>query len=375
MKPAPRFDAWPLRPPPNYQHWMIGGLVVLALVGSLGVLLRPVMERWLPLIGLLALALWLLALLLRTLFFRFNRHNADCYTVAAQGVEHRWWSRHRQQAGLVEMVLLGPSCSAPQHRARLFMLERRPPPVVSSDAGKVLRIGQVLFEERSERERQLARMLALQLQVQRPEPFAEPFLACHWQGSLAAWKHFAAEMHQRFQLTLPEQPEPWLGQNSLDSLIDRLHDAPEQALVLCAGCESAAPDPHSPLPAGEAAVLWLLGKSGSVRVGRGESFLAAADDLATVAARALQQGGLAPTPLACAGFAAAADLDLSGLDWTPLQPPPETHFGELPRLQGMIALSLAAAHARLNAASCAWLAADPSCTLALGVVTADDSTR
>lgn len=373
MKPAPQFKPWPLRSEPRYLHWMVSGVVVLALVGCMGVLLRPLVERWLPLLGAFALMLWLLALMVRVLVYRLNRHNADCYHDAVQVVEERWWRRHRQQAALQEMVLLGPACSQPEQRSRLFMVERKPPQAIDSEAGAMLRIGQVLADEPGVREQQLARLLALQLQAQRPEAFAGPLLQCYWSGAAEAWEHFAEEMHQRFQLTLPEQPEPWSGLGSLEALIDRLHDAPDQALVLCAGCESVLPDKNHRLPAGEAAVLWLLGKTGGVGIARGESFSATQDELSVVAARALQQAGLATSPPACAHFLPSTDSDLPDLDWPPIQPPPETHFGELQRLPAMVALSLAAAHAQLNATPSAWLARDPSCTLALGVVTPDDA--
>ncbi|WP_110968869.1 hypothetical protein [Pseudomonas huaxiensis] len=371
MKPAPHLDPWPLRPAPRYMRWMVSGLLVLALVGCAGVLLRPLIERWLPLIGALVLALWLLALLLRTLFYRFNRHNAECYSVAAQQVEQRWWTRYRQQAALVEMVLIGPACSAPEHREALFMVERKPP--IAKDGA--LRVSQVFARERSERECTLAKRLVLQLHAQHPEPFSGPVLYCYWQGSPAAWNSFASEMSRRFTLVLPEQPEPWLGLHSLDSIIDRLQDAPEDALVLCAGCESVAPHKDKPLPAGEAAVLWLLGQSGGVRIARGDGFVKDTDDLADVAGRVLQQSGLEHPASACASFARTEGPELSDLEWNPIKPAPEVNFGELEQLSAMVALSLAAAHTALKNTPSTWLADDPSCTLGLGVVVPDDSTH
>ena len=368
MKPAPYFKPWPLRPPPQYLRWLVGGLVLLAAVGCAGVLLRPWMERWLPLLGALALVTWLLALLLRVLFFRFNRHNAECYGTAARQVEERWWSRHRQQAALVEMVLLGPACILPAHRAGLFNAENKPPQAQDSDGGQVLRFPSVLAKGQGERERQLAKRLVLQLQAQRAEPFAGPLLSCYWQGSTEAWQVFAEEMQRAFKITLPPQPLPWNGLDSLDEAIDHLHQADAEALVLCAGCESRPGRKDSPLPAGEAALLWLLGKTDGVRIARGEAFVESKDRLPEVAERALRQVSLEHPAKACASFAPAP----AELDWSPLQPAPALNFGEPKRLEAMLALSLAAAHAQLDAQPVAWLASDPSCTLALGVVTPDD---
>lgn len=368
MKPAPHFEAWPLRPPPQYQRWLVGGLVVLAVVGCVGVLLRPWMERWLPLLGVLALVAWLLALLLRVLLYRFNRHNAECYGVAAREVEQRWWSRHRQQAALVELVLLGPACSLPEHRAGLFKAENKPPQAVDHDGGQVLRFSQVLAKGQGERERQLAKRLVLQLQAQCTEPFTEPLLRCYWQGSSESWQVFAKEMQRCFKLALPPQPLPWQGLDSLDAAIDDLHQAGADALVLCAGCESLPGRKDSPTPAGEAALLWLLGKTGGVRIARGEAFVKGTDSLPEVAGRALRQAGLEHQAKVCASFAPAP----AELDWRALQPAPTLNFGELNRLEAMLSLSLAAAHTQLDAQPVAWLASDPSCTLALGVVTPDD---
>lgn len=369
MRRAPRFDPWPLRPAPHYLRWMVGGLLVLALVGCAGVLLRPFIERWLPLIGALALALWLLAFLLRVLFYRFNRHNADCYSGAAEKVEQRWWSCYRQQVALAEMVLIGPACSTPEHRGRLFLAEQTPP-VVQDGA---LRFGQMLVRTPAERECKLAVRLALQLHAQHPGPLTGPLLHCYWQGSREAWSSFAGEMHARFALTLPEQPEPWLGLQSLDGIIDLLQDASEDAWVLCAGCESAVPRLHSPLPAGEAGVLWLLGKAGGVRITRGDGFIEGTDDLAFVATRVLQQAGLEHPPSACVRFASDQGPAPADLEWTAVQPAPDINFGQLERLKPMIALSLAAAHTELKNTPSAWLADDPSCTLALGLVKPDDA--
>ncbi|MEE1922945.1 hypothetical protein V0R50_11800 [Pseudomonas sp. 148P] len=370
MKPAPHFAAWPLRPPPQYLRWMVGGLVVLALVGCAGVLLRPWLEDWLPALGALALVAWLLALLLRLLAFRFNRHNAACYGAAVEQVEQRWWSHHRQQAALVDLVLIGPACSVPDDRAGLFEAERKPPQAKAEEGGQVLRSTQVLGKGQARRELQLARLLAMQLQAQRSEPFSAPLLHCYWQGSAEAWQVFAEETGRRFNVVLPDQPRPWTGLDSLDQAIDALHQADAEALVLCAGCESLPGRQDSKLPGGEAALLWLLGKSGGVRIARGEAFVADRDALPEVAERALRQCHLQGPTQACASFSPA----LAELGWNPLPAAPLLNFGELQQLEAPVALSLAAAHAQLNAMPSAWLASDPSCTLALGVVTPDDPT-
>lgn len=343
---------------------------MLALMGGAGVVLRPWMDRWLPMLGALALLLWLLAMVLCVLLYRFNRHNAACYSAAARQVEQRWWARHQQRAALVEMVLIGPACSLPEHRRDLFKAESKPPQARDGDGGKVLRSSQVLAKGQVERERQLAKLLVFQLQAQLAEPLVDPLLRCYWQGSTDAWRTFAAAMDEHFGITLPECPEPWRGHDSLERAIDELQEVDEHGLILCAGCESLPGGKDNGTPAGEAALLWLLGKAGGVKIARGEAFVEHDDAWPEVAQRALQQSGLEQPVNTCASFSPAP----AECDWNLLQPAPVINFGELQQLEAMVALSLAAAHVQLNAKPCAWLASDPSCTLALGVVTPDETT-
>jgi hypothetical protein len=377
MIPAPEFAAYPLSQAPVYARWLTSGVVLMAVASSVSVLLRPFIEVWVMAAGVAMLAVaWTLTLLLRVLYYRFNRHNAQCYGAAVQEVQQAWWARHRQQVALIEAVLLGPGCSAPPHRQRLFDPEHRVLVPEDKGDGPMIRMRQVMGLEVAERERQLAKLLVLQWQQQTPPPADLQPLHCYWLGSPDAWQAFAQQMAISFpQVRLPEQPEAWQGVDSLSAIIERLQGVPTHARILCAGCQSTAPMQDSRLPAGEAAVLWLLAPQGGVRFFRGEWFSPGAQSLAAVAERALQQGGLAAPAPVCVSFSQPDAAGLRDLGWNLRQHVQDAHFGALPCLEGMVAQTLAAWHAEQHGEPCAWLTHDPHHTLALGIVEPNDSNR
>ena len=94
MNAAPEFAAYPLVPAPVYSRWMVSGVTLLVVLAGVGVVLRSVIE---PHVAVTAVAfaslVWLLALLLRVLYFRLNRHNAQRYHEAAEQVSQAWWMR------------------------------------------------------------------------------------------------------------------------------------------------------------------------------------------------------------------------------------------------------------------------------------------
>lgn len=265
-----------------------------------------------------------------------------------------------------------------QSRTAATPVQSRPPTPTpgSTPEGATIRLLQVFGDEVAERERHLANLLVLQWQAQQPEPLALQPLACYWQGSLATWQAFVEQMTKCFpEVRLPEQPEPWQGIRSLDSIIDRLQGAPAEARILCAGCQSSPPGPESLLPAGEAALLWLLGPEGGVRFSRGEWFDADTEHLVTVAERALQQGQLTAPPQCCVSFSQPGVPGLSAHGWNTSQYRQDANFGALGSLEAMVVQTLAAAYATQHQVPCAWLANDPHHTLALGIVEPDDSIR
>ncbi|MFL8991178.1 hypothetical protein Q8X48_22510 [Pseudomonas sp. QLc11A] len=377
MNTAPKFDTYPLERAPDFPWWYaIGaGLFVLACAGAMqldfGSFYNPIM-RFLLIASVLAP--WLLIFLLRVLFYRLNRHNSQCYAETSQQIQQAWWVRHRQTVALIEAVLVGGGSSDPEHRQALFSADHQPPAPAMTPDGATVRLLQMFGDEVVEREWQLAKLLVLQWQAQRPEPGPLQPLACYWQGSLSAWQAFVEQMGKTFaQVQLPEQPESWRGIDSLDSIIYRMQGAPSDARILCAGCQSLPARPDSRLPAGEAAVLWLFGPEGGVRFSRGEWFDADTELLPTVAERVLQQSEITSPPQACVSFSQPDVPSLSLHGWNTKQNVQDANFGDLEGLQAMVVQTLAAWYVEQHQVPCAWLANDPHHTLALGIVKPDDS--
>ncbi|MCY1506408.1 hypothetical protein D9M68_406580 [compost metagenome] len=371
MKPDPQFAPYPEARPPVYARWWISGAVLLAMTGTGGVLLRPFVEpRAGAALAAMTLLLWVLVLLLRTLYYRLNRHIAYAYAKETAVLKRRWWTRHRQQAALMDFVLIGALGSTALHWRRVLSRQAQKPPSRHEGAGQAIRLMQVFEQDAGDRECELARQLAMEWVRQRQEPGALAPLRCYWQGSPAGWSCFAEQMALDCpDMSLPEQPEPWRGVASLDSIIDLLQDAPRDARVLCAGSQSTTARAEAPLPAGEAAVLWLLGPhGGSVRVSRGEWYATDQEPLADVARRALQQAELEKPAEACIAFSQPSLTELSELGWNLTQHQQDDNWGELEGLQPLVVLTLAACHAQQHGKPCAWLATDPENTLAFGVV-------
>ena len=369
MKPAPEFAPYPAVQPPAYRRWLTAGIVSLVSLSSVGALLRPFPGQDLAVVALLfATALSALALLLRVLHYRFSHHTAQCYEASVQQVQQAWWSRHRQNAALIDAVLLGPPCSRPEHRMRLFDPSRTAPTAQVTAKGLVLRVGQIFGTEFGERERQLAKLLVVKWQEQSPQLGPVRITHCYWQGSSQAWQAFVDQMWISFpQVRLPDEPVSWEGIRSFDSIIDVLQKAPSESRILCAGCESSVARHDAVLPAGEAALLWLMAAKGGVRFFRGEWFEKGGELLQAVAKRAMDQGALESSVAVCISFCDPA-MSVAGTGW-PIGPHRQgIYFGALPGLGGMVAQTLAAWYAETYGEPCAWLADDAVHTLALGVV-------
>lgn len=376
MTPMPEFDPYPQRSAPAYGRWLMVGATPAVLAGML--VLWPgsagEIRRVAIYAGAFWLLLWLAAFLLRTLACYLSRYNAWHYGESTQRISANWWVQHRQTVSLLDTVLLGPACSTPEQRQALFSTDHKPPAVIDVAGGSRLVLAQILAGDVAERERQLARRLVAQWLAQHERPLCLSPLRCYWQGSPQAWQAFFEQMSRSCpEVVLPAQPEPWQGIKSLDSIIDQLQGAPGEARILCAGCQSSAPRQGSDLLAGEAAVLWVLGRQGGVRLTRGEWYVADAEDLASVAGRVLQQSELdAPTDT-CVAFSDACVPDLAAAGWSPRQQVQDANFGDLADLQAMVAITLAASHCEYSPAPCAWLACDPHYALALGIVHPHDS--
>ena len=372
MIKAPEFALYPEVQPPAYSRWIASGMVLCTSAGGTTVLLRAFIEARLAVAGVtLVLLIWLLALLVRVVFYRVNQHNARCYAMSVEQVQRTSWARHRQTVALVEAVLLGPTCSAPEHRGSFFDPDHQPALVQEMPEGAVIRLRQILGRETVERERQLAIFLALQWREQRGDgPLADP-LRCYWQGSANAWRAFVTEVKKIYpQVQLPELPEPWQGIGSLDEIIDLLQGMSADTCILCAGVQSTPPESDRRFPGGEAAVLWLLGSQSGVRFLRGEWFSADVDELPKVVERAQQQSSFEVSAPICVSL---LQPDIPAIRWNTRQNVQNTHFGALENLEAMVLQTLAAWYAEQHGVPCAWLASDPHHTLALGIVEPDDS--
>ena len=371
MNVPPRFAPYPEVRPPSYARWLAAGTTLLALLGAAGVFLRPFMApEGTALLAAAALLMWLSVLLLRTLYYRVNRHNAQVYELEVAEVKRAWWMRYRQQAGLRQCLLLGAAGSTAAHWQQVLARQQRPPVPVKEGEGNALRLLSIFGSDSTEREAQLAHLLAMQWREQLPATLSEAPLACYWLGSISAWATFVAGISEYCpDLRLPAQAQAWLAQETLEAVIERLQDAPEHAWILCAGCRSLPAGKDSALPAGEAAVLWVLGRPDQgVRLGRGECYDVGTDALVDVAQQACSQRYLDAPPEMCVSFSQRDIPELSELDWRLSAHLQDVYWGDLGDLEAMVVQTLAALHVQHQGSPCGWLAKSSSRSLILGVV-------
>lgn len=375
MKRITLFASYPLAAEPRYSRWFAGAVGLLALLGIGSVLPRSLVAPHVVAFTVGGMLLGgLLAFLFHVLYYRFNRHNAQCYGEAVARERQAWWVQHRQKAALVESVLLSVSCSSPEQLDSLLDPAKQPPVAQETGEGVALRLLQVFGRDAKAREQELATLLAVKWGAQRGSDQRLTPSSCYWHGSHAAWRAFAAQMAQCCpDVRLPECPQAWDGIHSLDAIIDQLQGAPADARVLCAGCHSSSPDRASPLPAGEAAVLWLLGVEGEVAFSRGEWFTQVDEDLSTVAQRAVEQSLLEAPAQVCMSFSQPDVPDLATIGWNARTNVLDANFGTLNHLQAMVVQTLAAWYAKQHGVPCAWLASDPHFTLTLGIVRPHES--
>ncbi|MBI6927246.1 hypothetical protein JET66_21665 [Pseudomonas putida] len=375
MKRMTVFAPYPLAREPRYLRWFAGAVGLLVLLG-IGSALQPALvapRLFAFTVGGMLLG-GLLAFLFHVLYFRFNRHNAQCYGEAVEREQQAWWAQHRQHAALVESVLLSASCSSPEDLDGLLDSYRHPPMARETGEGLALRMLQVFGRDAKQREQELATLLALKWGVQRGTDQSLTPSSCYWHGSQAAWRAFVEQMAQcRPDVHLPEHPQAWDGIHSLDAIIDQLHRAPDGARVLCAGCQSSPPHRASSLPAGEAAVLWLLGTEGDVAFSRGEWFSQADDDLATVAQRAVEQSLLDAPAHLCMSFSQPDVPGLATIGWNAKTNIQDASFGALNSLEALVVQTLAAWYVKQHGVPCSWLASDPHFTLTLGIARPHES--
>lgn len=375
MKRITEFAPYPLAPEPRYSRWFAGAVALLALLSIGSLLLRSLIAP--HIVALTAgslLLVGLLAFLLHVLYYRFSRHNAHYYGEAVARERQAWWVQHRQNAALVESVLLSASCSSPEQLDSLLDSAKQPPVARETGKGMALHLLQLFGRNAKAREQELATLLAVKWGAQRGVDQSLTLSSCYWHGSQAAWRAFAEQMAQCCPgVRLPECPHTWDGIHSLDAIIDQLQGASSNARVLCAGCHSASPDRASSMPAGEAAVLWLLGVEGDVAFTRGEWFSQADEDLATVAQRAVEQSLLETPAELCMSFSQPDAPDRAVIGWNAKPNVLDVNFGALNQLEAMVVQTLAAWYVKQHGVPCSWLASDPHFTLTLGIVRPHES--
>lgn len=369
MRPCPDYPPYRQARPPSLKRWLTSGALCLFAVASVAALLNRDAHSVLKGSLVVVLTTGLLGLL-RLLYYRASVHHAHYYQRLVDQQQQQWWAQHCQTFALQETVLLGPAGSERNAWLALLQHRHRLPPVREEPGGKALRVAQILSTAPAERERQLARLLALQWQKQRDQRVLPVLQQCYWAGSLDAWRAFCSQLSQQYpSCELPTEPLPWQGEETLSAIAEAVNTGPETQSILVAGCCSMPAEGTISAPAGEAAVLWLIGRSGTVAVSRGEIFSPGQQEtVSAVCQRALRQGGLKQPPETCMLFSQPQSLELTQCGWNMTHHLQDANWGNVGPLAPLVTLTLAALWADTQRQPCGWLAADPQYPLVLGVI-------
>lgn len=372
MKPVPDYPRYNTAHPPSAARWLSAAALLVLFSGGTAALLQPVQGKNSLIAAGILLALLLAGTgwLVRLLYYRISVHNAAFYHQLVEYEQQQWWDKHRQPFGLKERVLLGPAGTCSTDWLRMLNREHRPPEEKKEGDGSALRLPQISVIDAAAREKRLAELLVIEWQKQRSEKSFTSPLRCYWLGSEAAWQVFVTQMAQSFPTAVfPIHPTYWKGEESMSAIADELNHATSEGTILCAGCCSTPTSQNNEIPAGEAAVLWLLGKTGKVQFSRGEVFDEGIDEsIVAVAQRALVQSELEQPPDSSFLFSHHDIPDLDKTGWNVTQYVQDLNWGALAELEPMVVQTLAAIFVEHNGIPCGWLARDPNHTLALGIV-------
>lgn len=376
MRPVPDYPEYKTARPPGTARWLSASALLVLLSGGTGVLL-PSAQGKSSLVAagiLVALMLTGTGWLLRLLYYRVSVHNAAFYYQLVAYEQQQWWVQHRQPFWLKEVILLGPAGRHSTDWLRVLSREQRSPEENKEGGGRALRLPQISATDTITREKRLAELLVIEWQKQRSEKTLTPPRRCYWQGTDIAWQTFRTQMASAFpEIALPTWPDPWHGENSLAEIVSGLAKARPEDTVLIAGCQVVAAQPGTTHPAGESAVLWLAGRSGTVQLTRGETFSPEQGDiLLTLTTRALEQSELKEPPEACVLFSQPGLEVLAGSGWDVSQHQQDTIWGNIGDMDALVVLSLAAIYAAHYQQPCGWIARDPKNTLATGIVKPDE---
>jgi hypothetical protein len=372
VRPLPDFPDYHTAKPPATKRWLGAGALLILAVGAAKALLRGSdagigsiftgMLFTLIFMGIF----WLLSLL----YYRFSLHHSATWRAEVAEVHSNWWYQHRRQFFLEDVVLIGPAGAEWGDWLRLLKREQKAPAERQEAGGKALRVARSFSADMTERENQLARMLALQWRRQREGKTLASPQRCYWQGSESAWQAFAGEVKSSFpEMELPEFPEMWMGESTLSDIAAFLGSDDNDAHILVAGCQSVLASAEGLLPAGEAAALWLAGSEGPVLLSRGEFFSPSeTESLKDVCERAQKQSELDAAPDACILFSHPQQSELAGSGWNVTHYLQDNFWGNTGKLEALVVISLAAIFAQSQSQPCGWIATDPLYPLALGIV-------
>jgi hypothetical protein len=269
MSKMPEFDFCPEVRPPRYKWWFTSLLVLLVLLGSTlpwGYLVIFM----LPLSGFI-LGLWLVGFICVHLIYFSRERDALRFANTVEQLKLEWQARNRHKAALVEAVLVEVTCRRPEATQALFDPDRQPTDLTEPLDWITIHHGAVSGVDTTERECQVAKLLAVQWSVQQSKPVVLQPLRCYWLGSQDSWEAFVEQMAQVCpEVRLPAHPESWQGIDSLYAIIDRLQDVPDDAFIFCGGCQGLSTLAQSSQPENAAALLWVFGAEGRLLFSRGE---------------------------------------------------------------------------------------------------------
>lgn len=309
--------------------------------------------------------------LFRQWYYRGAALNASLWEQDVKSAQQLWWAQHQQQFGLSEVVLIGPAGNCELDWIRVLRRESIPPGRRDEIIGSSLRIARTFSQDADMREKQLARMLVLQWMNQRQNQPPVLLKKCYWAGSIVAWKAFVQQMKESCpNVVLPDEPKTWRGEETLAGLAEIFSRADPKTQILIAGCRSLPASATALLPAGESAVLWIVGAEGPALLTRGETFSPlAAEVVLEVCQRAQAQSNLDEIPEYCMLFSQPDVPGLANCGWNIEQNLQDSYWGDVGEMEALVTISLAAIFAQTQKKACAWIATDPLNTLALGIVT------
>lgn len=367
MRSMPVYPHYHVSRAPSAKRWLAAGALLVPL--SAGLMLLVHKDAVTVITGmtfslLLVVMLWLT----RLLYYRFAHHNAHFYNVLVEQQHQQWWLHHCQSLAFMDIVLIGPSGSETDDWLRVLNNAHVLPVMRKERGGDALRVSMAMSESVNNREQQLAAMLVLQWQKTRKYDVAPDI--CYWLGGDEGWQAFVVQMAITFPaLRLPDSPRPWMGEASLAAIIAEINTAQDDIVVMVAGCQSLPAEKNSNQPAGESAVLWVVGPEGSVMMNRGEVYSSPDDKTPeTVFERALLQSKCEQPPEHCLLF---SQPDVEGLErsgWNISKHVQDMNWGNVDSMEALIVISLAAIYAETQRTPCGWIAKDPQHSLSLGIV-------